>query len=188
MYRMFLCTAALAVSFPASAAVVVLASNVDFAAAPFTFGVTSGDQFTFTYDSREFFDPSPVLVQTTGTAQVTTVFGAPSVNFTDPPSTFGPDAFPGFSSVPVPTRASFTLTPSDLGLRYAVGSDYYYGYARFAGSFIDSVAFETEANTPILAGALAAVPEPGTWAMMIVGFGIVGGALRRRPKQSLRYA
>lgn len=26
----------------------------------------------------------------------------------------------------------------------------------------------------------AAVPEPATWAMLIVGFGIVGGALRRR--------
>lgn len=28
--------------------------------------------------------------------------------------------------------------------------------------------------------AVAAVPEPGTWAMMMVGFGLVGGALRRR--------
>lgn len=24
------------------------------------------------------------------------------------------------------------------------------------------------------------VPEPATWAMMIVGFGLVGGAMRRR--------
>lgn len=29
-------------------------------------------------------------------------------------------------------------------------------------------------------GIVAAVPEPATWAMMIVGFGLVGGALRRR--------
>jgi hypothetical protein len=28
---------------------------------------------------------------------------------------------------------------------------------------------------------LGAVPEPATWAMMIVGFGLVGGSLRRRP-------
>jgi hypothetical protein len=26
----------------------------------------------------------------------------------------------------------------------------------------------------------SAVPEPATWAMMIVGFGVAGGALRRR--------
>lgn len=34
---------------------------------------------------------------------------------------------------------------------------------------------------------LAAVPEPASWAMMLGGFGIVGGALRRR-RLSLRFA
>jgi len=29
-------------------------------------------------------------------------------------------------------------------------------------------------------GQLSAVPEPGTWAMMIVGFGLAGATLRRR--------
>ena len=32
----------------------------------------------------------------------------------------------------------------------------------------------------------AAVPEPGTWAMMILGFGAVGGTMRRRQGQGLR--
>jgi hypothetical protein len=27
------------------------------------------------------------------------------------------------------------------------------------------------------------VPEPATWAMMIVGFGLVGSAVRRRNRQ-----
>jgi hypothetical protein len=35
--------------------------------------------------------------------------------------------------------------------------------------------------TASFAGATPAVPEPATWAMMIVGFAMVGGALRRRP-------
>jgi hypothetical protein len=26
------------------------------------------------------------------------------------------------------------------------------------------------------------VPEPATWAMMLIGFGAIGGALRRRQK------
>ncbi len=34
----------------------------------------------------------------------------------------------------------------------------------------------------------APVPEPGTWAMMILGFGLVGGALRRRCKSQLSFA
>lgn len=32
----------------------------------------------------------------------------------------------------------------------------------------------------------AAVPEPATWAMMIIGFGMVGLAMRRRPKVAFR--
>ena len=32
------------------------------------------------------------------------------------------------------------------------------------------------------APSAGAVPEPATWAMMIIGFGGVGGAMRRRSK------
>ncbi|MBB5687190.1 PEPxxWA-CTERM sorting domain-containing protein [Sphingobium boeckii] len=35
---------------------------------------------------------------------------------------------------------------------------------------------------------VAAVPEPATWAMMITGFGFVGGAMRRKAKVSVRFA
>ncbi len=34
----------------------------------------------------------------------------------------------------------------------------------------------------------AAVPEPATWAMLIAGFGLVGGAMRRRTKMQVTYA
>jgi hypothetical protein len=34
--------------------------------------------------------------------------------------------------------------------------------------------------------SVAAVPEPATWAMMIIGFGIVGFGLRSRRKQAVR--
>ena len=42
--------------------------------------------------------------------------------------------------------------------------------------------------TFIHADFIAGVPEPGTWAMMILGFGFVGGALRRRGKGQLSFA
>lgn len=35
---------------------------------------------------------------------------------------------------------------------------------------------------------LGSVPEPMTWAMMFLGFGLVGAGLRRRSKQSVRVA
>ena len=36
--------------------------------------------------------------------------------------------------------------------------------------------------------ALTAVPEPSTWAMLILGMGVVGGALRRRKTLAVRFA
>jgi hypothetical protein len=49
-------------------------------------------------------------------------------------------------------------------------------------SFIgQSTAFYQIDNVNVsLAGSSGAVPEPATWAMMIGGFGLVGGAMRRR--------
>ena len=38
------------------------------------------------------------------------------------------------------------------------------------------------------ADAIPGIPEPTTWAMMIGGFGLVGGALRSRRKVSVSYA
>lgn len=32
--------------------------------------------------------------------------------------------------------------------------------------------------------AIGAVPEPGTWAMLLLGFGVLGGAMRRRSRKA----
>lgn len=49
-------------------------------------------------------------------------------------------------------------------------------------SIFDTIAFD------VMGYDLAAVPEPGTWAMMILGFGFVGVAYRRRPRVDVRFA
>lgn len=36
--------------------------------------------------------------------------------------------------------------------------------------------------------AITAVPEPGTWALMLLGFGVVGASLRRVPRRTLQAA
>ncbi|MBS0479965.1 MAG: PEP-CTERM sorting domain-containing protein [Proteobacteria bacterium] len=47
---------------------------------------------------------------------------------------------------------------------------------------IDNVVLQLSARQP------GGVPEPATWAMMVVGFGAVGSALRRRKAPRLATA
>jgi hypothetical protein len=49
---------------------------------------------------------------------------------------------------------------------------------------VDTATFSQ--STQSLTLALAPVPEPSTWAMMLAGFGMVGFGLRTRRKQPVR--
>jgi hypothetical protein len=65
-----------------------------------------------------------------------------------------------------------------IGLQFQQDGQTYYGWARVGapvvginGGWIYDYAYETTPNMPILAGA---VPEPGTWALFLVGLSIFG--------------
>jgi hypothetical protein len=56
-------------------------------------------------------------------------------------------------------------------------------YYDFGGANVTSIAFESTQNAfefDGLGGTVGVVPEPATWAMMIMGFGAAGAMLRRR--------
>ncbi len=36
--------------------------------------------------------------------------------------------------------------------------------------------------------SVGAVPEPGTWVLLVLGFGLIGATMRRRQMQTVRYA
>lgn len=63
---------------------------------------------------------------------------------------------------------------------------------RFTASFdtltnIQSIGFASSSNSFEFDNvATAAVPEPATWAFMIVGFGAIGGAMRRKRKANVK--
>ena len=100
----------------------------------------------------------------------------------DPPGTVRPVSsfnvtFNGVTNTITPASNSgamfqtFTSTyevltggPVTLAFSQNAGGD------EFRGSIIDSI-------------SIAAVPEPATWALMLLGFGVVGSAIRRRRRQ-----
>ena len=171
-------------SAPASAAV-VLGGPETLSATAFTFGPSPMDQFSLSYPVSGFFNDT--FVSTTGTAEVSSVFGSPSVDFTDGRGgdvIYGPTEFGQYASFPTATDIPFSATDSFLGLRYMVGDDTFYGFAQFAGSDLERYGFETTANTAIDASAAIATPELSTWAMMILGF--VGTVLVAGSRRTLR--
>ena len=45
----------------------------------------------------------------------------------------------------------------------------------------------TFADRVVLTPANGAVPEPASWAMMLIGFGVIGGALRSRSRPAVSF-
>ncbi|WP_242137075.1 MULTISPECIES: NF038122 family metalloprotease [unclassified Sphingomonas] len=52
---------------------------------------------------------------------------------------------------------------------------------------VDALSYKTTSTAQIYSMFAASVPEPATWGMMLVGFGLVGGTMRRRAPK-VRYA
>jgi hypothetical protein len=81
------------------------------------------------------------------------------------------------------TSATFpTPLPSSLALNFAVTSDTAGSWANYAGDFkIDWAGSANNYNlvSQVITARTPPVPEPATWAMMLVGFGGIGMAMRR---------
>lgn len=166
---------------PAYAAPVFVKVGADYSTTPYSFTV---DNSTFTFIGTG--DPfSPTAVQTAGGAQVNTIFGAPTSSFINRGSvSFGPGM--QYGSFPTETTIPYSNSFNFIGLLATSNGRNYYGYAFTTDSVLNSYAFETAPDTAITASS--AVPEPASWAMLIGGFGVIGGALRSRRKITVQYA
>lgn len=89
---------------------------------------------------------------------------------------------------------TFTSSVAGFFNNAAFSSNGFGGTFSVAGNTLTFMAPQSSGNvtrTSVITfdGANGAVPEPATWAMMVLGFGAVGATLRRRsPQVRVRYA
>lgn len=76
--------------------------------------------------------------------------------------------FPKIGGLPDPGSFTFTRNRTDADRQSAT---------QLFGTFVPNVTRFTVTVTPLSAGV---IPEPASWALMIAGFGLVGGAMRRQ--------
>jgi hypothetical protein len=79
----------------------------------------------------------------------------------------------------VDTNGLFGPSPGDYGLQFSANGVQYMGTATVddTGNHISQISYD-----------VASVPEPATWAMMVLGLGLAGGALRRSRRDQLALA
>ncbi len=89
-----------------------------------------------------------------------------------------------YAPLPIATLpSSYTLAPSPYTFTLATAQQVkFFIFDSNYGDNRDGISLSVVSN------AVGAVPEPATWAMMIAGFGMAGGALRRRRTRHLRFA
>jgi hypothetical protein len=88
----------------------------------------------------------------------------------------GPSLFAPVGSVPTITFASGQYSFDNLAL---FGDGLFYDFSHFFGPALIGVSGEVGGPAQFQFGPLA-VPEAATWAMMVMGFGVLGMTLRRR--------
>lgn len=99
--------------------------------------------------------------------------------------------FRSFSSI----GSGSVLATSPGNVAAIVGGSAGSGYVVANGiDWADSAGFSENGNRQVLLNSLSisssasgAVPEPTTWALMLIGFGALGAAMRRGRRQSVRY-
>lgn len=98
---------------------------------------------------------------------------------------------PGFTLDLVGTRADDSTISATVDLDYV-----FHSYTLNGFDNLVSLSFSSNANGYVAldningatAGPAGAVPEPASWAMMLGGFGLVGGAMRSRRKAAVTFA
>ena len=139
-------------------------------ASPISFDVTGTGPFAAVFT---FFNPYPTA-RGNGSASFNfdpDVLMFTSGSFSDDGSTFTLGGVPGVGS-----SIQVDVTPLDGGLQRLI----LMGELNSSGTPEGGNDFARVGGSITLTSVAGAIPEPATWALFILGFGAVGGALRRR--------
>lgn len=166
-------TAMMAAAVPAQAAI-----TVNDGGTTVSYGTPSGTEldFSFGYEETGLENPFTALLDFTNTLGGIYQF---SLSTSSPAVTF--------ISADISDGSGVLGSLSFVG---SLGPNVFWGLENFAldaGNYVLTITGTNTGANPSssLAGNVhfAAVPEPATWGMMILGFGLLGGLMRRREQQ-----
>lgn len=134
-----------------------------------------------------------------GQAKVQAVDGsldALALYLSDPTLGFKQVEFNLFKALSGTGSVSLTFTSGASGVFNIANGQNFFSAEATDGDFITRVAFDTNGSgisqlKQVRVGGIAAipaVPEPATWAMMLLGFGMVGGVARTRRRPAPAFA
>ncbi len=189
MKKLLLATAA-AVALPASASAATLVVDVTGSESLFVFGVPGNEVETYNIGAGS--QVIGVSFDVTINAIAPSWLSEARLAYTDSAVTTGVFFTPGIGDSFSGTGSYSGVTDLvALGLDFFVGADGLLRLEYFEGFDDDVAAADAiwESGTITFTyNTLGAIPEPTTWAMMIFGFGAIGGALRNRNGRRKRKA
>jgi PEP-CTERM motif len=153
----------------ASAAIILSSPHADFSAAPYTISFGGGAAaYTFTDVDEPSTDPLTVAaVSTGGSALVNAVLGQPiAFQLGTVVGATGYD----FAPLPTPAGIPDSIAEDSIGLKFSLPDGIHYGFVTTLGPEVILDGYNTTPGGFITVG----VPEPATWVMLIIGFGVFG--------------
>jgi PEP-CTERM motif len=164
----------------AEAANVVFSPGADFGAAPYTIGFGSGmDAATFTFSVIPNNDGVTVdQVSTGGNGMVDSFLAQPA------PFQLGIliGSSDKFTAFPSPAPILFSVAEDSVGIKFQLSDGAHFGYVTTVGPEVLQYGFNDTPGGSIATGA--GVPEPSTWAMLLIGFASLACAGYRASRRS----
>ena len=130
---------------------------------------------------------------TNGVSQVSSLNGYTYQTITGITGTFNGSQITGLANVTGSNNLFYLTGPffvdgNGLGFSTAAGSAVNLFVTTDTRYRVNAGGLSTGFVTASASAAIAAVPEPATWAMMIGGFGVIGAAARRRRRVTAAFA